>query len=207
MKPLVVLALCCVCLVLGYAGATEVYDRKATRWLARADSLTVTLAVRDAELAQMDAEAARWRVIAETPDTVTLPKRRPVPIPRTTVPNPRTVRTVQIETSGFDSLTHYKSLTDTLLREQGQLHDRIGRDAVKLQAFARIVAVRDSQVTLLKTSNDSLRALVTTAPLGHKRGVSILGFRLCPQWGVGYGLTADGRHGPVLAVVQPLSCG
>ena len=52
-----------------------------------------------------------------------------------------------------------------------------------------------------------VRALVTTAPLGHKRGVSILGFRLCPQWGVGYGLTADGRHGPVLAVVQSLSCG
>ena len=207
MKPLVVLALCCVCLVLGYAGATEVYDRKATRWLARADSLTVTLAVRDAELAQMDAEAARWRVIAETPDTVTLPKRRPVPIPRTTVPNPRTVRTVQIETLDSDSLRKYKSLTDTLLQEQAVLHDRIGRDAGKLTAYARLVAVQDSQVTLLTESNDSLRALIARAPVGRKRGVSILGLRLCPQWGVGYGLSADGRHGPVLAVVQPLSCG
>lgn len=190
MKPLAVVALCCVCLIAGYCGATEVHDRRARVWLGERDTLLTTVAVVRAE---RDAALA----IATAPDTVRLPARRPVPIPRTTVPNPRTVG---IETSVFDSLQKYKSLTDTLLQGQAVLHDRIGRDSVKLAAFARTVA-RDTVLI------DSLTALVSRAPVGRKRGINLLGLRLCPTVGFGYGLTADGRHSPVVAVVQPLSCG
>ena len=184
MKALGVIALCCVCLVVGYAGAVQVWDKKAKQWQENADSLTTEVKV-------WKAETTRLLRVATAPDTVRLPARRPVPIPSTTVPDSRTVT---LETFDSDS-----ALIDTLLREQAVLHDRIGRDSVKLAAFARVVA-RDTVLI------DSLTALVGRAPIGKPRGINLLGLRLCPVVGVGYALLGTGQHGPALTITQPLSC-
>lgn len=167
-------ALCCLSLLVGYCGATEVADRKAERWLAERDALTDSLLVERLE-------NARLLSIATQPDTVRLPARRD------------TVR-VAADSAGL------AATVDTLLREQAQLHQRIGRDSVKLAAYARLVVRQDSQITRLTN-------LVNRAPVKTPRGINLFGLRLCPTVGVGAALTADGRVGPALAVVQPLSCG
>lgn len=183
MKWGVVLAALAVGLLVGYTAATLRLDKRAQRWLSSRDSLLATIEVRDAELALQDAEAVRLREQIGQRDTVRIPARRD------------TVRLVA------DS-AQLAATVDTLLREQAVLHDRIGRDSIRLASYTRLVEIRESQLATVTGQRDSLRLLIQEAPVGQ-RGCRLLGLVPCPVVTVGYGATlADGlvRTGPVVAV-------
>lgn len=177
------LAALAVGLILGYTAHVQVSDRLVQRWQARTDALLDTIAVQDAELALQDAEAMRLHEQVGQRDTVRIPARRD------------TVRVVA-DSAGL------AATVDTLLREQAVLHDRIGRDSVRLASYARLVEIRESQLATVTGQRDSLRLLIQEAPVGQ-RGCRLLGLVPCPVVTVGYGATlADGlvRTGPVVAV-------
>ena len=120
--------------------------------------------IQSAEIARLDAELLRERAVNQTPDTIRLPDPRPRPVTPPGYADPAA------------EVARLAALADTLWAEGEQLRARIGRDSVRLAAYGRLTAIRDTQVALLTAQRDTLqadrdrwRSLAERAPVGAPR--------------------------------------
>ncbi len=187
--------------LLGFAGAAKMWGERYERQRVESASTDSLVAIQSADIAHLEAEVTRLLAVGTQVDTIRLPARRPVPIPSTVVPDSRTVT---LESFDSDS-----ALIDTLLREQAVLHDRIGRDSVKLASFAlvvgnqrRIIASHDTALAAMRTDRDKWKAVAE----GKPRGIKLFGIRLCPVVGASYSVIPGVGQGFGGSITQPLSC-
>ena len=177
-------------------------------WERERDSLNLAIGISDAESVQLAADAGRWERIVDSlvRASPALPPE-PQPIPPATVPTG----------TASDSVTYWHARADTLegvthrlMHDNHALRESVANRDAQLQALGHLLSLSQSSDSLHTAQRDTAVAIANRAPVGHKRGLSLLGVRLCPSIGVGYGATLQGgvvRAGPTLAVVQPLSCG
>jgi hypothetical protein len=103
-----------------------------------------------------------------------------------------------------------RASADSLAADNDTLRTTLGTLKGQLAATVHLLALSRVSDSTHLAERDRAIATANRAPVGHKRGLSLLGVRLCPTIGAGYGATLQGgvvRAGPTLAVVQPLSCG
>lgn len=180
-------------LAVGFVATRRHLDAEARAWLAERDSVVRLLAVLDAEVWRLESEGVRLREQATQRDTVRLPARRALNKTPDSLHAP-------------PDLYKHLAIIDTLLREQGVLHDRIARDSTRLVAYATLVSYQDSSITLLQRSNALLRTHVETAPVGRPE-CRVLGVIPCPVMTAGASAVLVGgavRIGPSVAIGIPI---
>ena len=183
-------------------------SQRVKAWEHERDSLNLAIGISDGETVKMAAEAGRWERMVDS-----LVKASPAPPPE---PAPLSPAKAPKGTAS-DSAAYWKARADTLevanrtlignIRTQSEII--ANRDA-QLQALGRLLALSKQSDSTHKAQRDEARSVANRAPVGQKRGLNLLGVRLCPEIGVGYGATLQGgvvRAGPAVAVIQPLSCG
>jgi hypothetical protein len=195
-------------LVLYGAWRNHADDLAERAWLAERDSLHAQLDVAAIEQTARDAEVTRWQLIV---DSLTDQKRTVPPERPTLPPAAPTVGTASDSAAYWhrDALAA-RAHADTLERDNQALRGEVTRQAAEIQARIHLQALDSATIWAVTRERDRLRALVDSAPVGRKRGINVLGVRLCPQIGAGYGAMVSGgivRAGPTVAVIQPLSCG
>ena len=183
----------------------------ASRWQTYRDSLaalTTQIQIADAEQVQRDAERRRYQAIVDSLSArlPTLPPVRATLPPA--APKPGTAS---------DSAAYWRARSDTLeaayrsqIENNRSLREYAGNLTGQLKATAALLAISEHSDSVHTAQRDQALAVAHQAPAPRKRGISLLGVRLCPEVGVGYAATLHGGvlvTGPTVAVVQPLRCG
>lgn len=186
-------------------------DRESQRvkaWQAEGDSLELVIAMRDADAVKQESELTRYRLLVDSlaREAKPLPPVRPSLPPAT--PN---VGTASDSAAYWQSYSiRVRTFSDSVQADNAALRDAVANRDAQLAATAHLLALSQQSDSLHTAERDSLRQHLKAAPLGAKRGISLLGVRLCPTVGLGYAANVVGgvvRAGPAVAVIQPLSCG
>jgi hypothetical protein len=183
-------------------------DLAERAWLAERDSLHAQLDVAAIEQTARDAERTRWQLLVDSLSA----QVRPLPPVRPTLPPAAPNEGTASDSAAYwhrDALAA-RAHADTLERDNQALRGEVTRQAAEIQARIHLQALDSATIRAVTSERNRLRALVDSAPIGRKRGINVLGVRLCPVAAIGYGAMVSGgivRAGPVAAVVQPLSCG